>query len=227
MDQVGNLHPNQLVPLLQSIFPGVRANALIAITRLSASENSLTSEDLTTLCQLLFQEENQNVARLWCNLISQWVRQHQCVPPIVLDLLTEIPSRLSAQHLFEGGTARAMMDALKATAQSEAQSLDSAALSQVVRKLLLSIHIVQVRNSESEMIDLLSAMNRLDRQLLATLIHEDCPLLAGHGWVRNIFAVVKTVRRVEGQRSELLDKISAVDWCTPEIRSVILEVRGG
>jgi len=145
----------------------------------------------------------------------------------VLDLLTEIPSRLSAQHLFEGGTARAMMDALKATAQSEAQSLDSAALSQVVRKLLLSIHIVQVRNSESEMIDLLSAMNRLDRQLLATLIHEDCPLLAGHGWVRNIFAVVKTVRRVEGQRSELLDKISAVDWCTPEIRSVILEVRGG
>jgi len=103
LDQVGNLHPNQLVPLLQSIFPGVRANALIAITRLSASENSLTSEDLTTLCQLLFQEENQNVARLWCNLISQWVRQHQCVPPIVLDLLTEIPSRLSAQHLFEGG----------------------------------------------------------------------------------------------------------------------------
>ena len=227
LDQVGNLHPNQLVPLLQSIFPGVRANALSAIAHLSTSENSLTHDDLTTLCQLLFQEENQNVARLWCNLISQWVRQHQCVPPIVLALLTEIPSRLSAQHLFEGGTARAMMDALKAIAQSEAQSLDSAALSQVIRKLLLSIHIVQVRNSESEMIDLLSAMNRLDRQLLATLIHEDCPLLAGHGWVRNIFAVVKTVRRVEGQRSELLDKILAVDWCTPEIRSVILEVRGG
>ena len=141
--------------------------------------------------------------------------------------LTEIPSRLSAQHLFEGDTARAMMDALKAIAQSETQSLDSAALSQVVRKLLLSIHIVQVRNSESEIIDLLSAMNRLDRQLLATLIHKDCPLLAGHGWVRNIFAVVKTVRRVEGQRSELLDEILAVDWGTLKIRSVILEVRGG
>jgi len=212
---------------LQSIFPGVRANALSEIAHLSTSENSLTHDDLTTLCQLLFQEENQNVARLWCNLISQWVRQHQCVPPIVLDLLTEIPSRLSAQHLFEGGTARAMMDALKAIAQSEAQSLDSAALSQVVRKLLLSIHIVQVRNSESEMIDLLSAMNRLDRQLLSILIHEDCPLLARHGWVRNIFAVVKTIRRVEGQRSELLNNILAADWCTPEIRSVILEVRGG
>ena len=119
------------------------------------------------------------------------------------------------------------MDALKAIAQSETQSLDSAALSQVVRKLLLSIHIVQVRNNESEMIDLLSAMNRLDRQLLATLTYEDCPLLARHGWVRNIFAVVKTVRRVEGQRSKLFDEILAVNWGTLEIKSVILEVREG
>jgi hypothetical protein len=227
LDQVGPLHPCQLFPLLQSIFPGVRAHALTAIARLSEQDATLTPEALTTLYQHLRHEENQTVVRLLCNLTAQWVRHYHQVPPIALEILIEIPSRLSKQHLFEGGTARAMMDALKAIAQSEDPALDAEVLCQVVRKLLLAIHIIRVRNSESEMIDLLSAMNRIDQQFLATIIHTDCPALARQGWVRNIFAVVKTVRRVEGPLSKLLDEILNLDWCTPDIRSVILEIRGG
>ncbi|MGA7932819.1 MAG: hypothetical protein WCA35_04505, partial [Kovacikia sp.] len=229
LDQVGglNLEPLQLFPLMQSIFPGVRANALIALTNLAKQNRLLKPEEITHLCQLLSQEDNQTVARHLCVLTMIWVRQQQQVPPGIVAALDGIPARLLKQNLFEGGTARAMMDALKAIAQSEDKTFDPSELGRVVRELLTSIPIVQVRNSEAELIDLLSAMNRLDLELLSTIVNQDCPLLAQRGWLRNISAVVKTIQKVDTPRSPLLDTILELDWCTSELRSIILEVRGG
>lgn len=148
------------------------------------------------------------------------------MPPNVLEVLAGIPTRLAKQNLFEGGTARALMDALKAIAQSETSTLDTTLAGQVIRVLLNSINIIQIRNSESEMIDLLSAMNRLDRQFLRVVVQEDCSLLAHKGWVRNISAVMKTIQRVENRHSTLFNQVLVADWCTPDVRSIILEVRG-
>ncbi len=225
--QVWDAQPQQLLPLLQSIFPGVRAHALTAIGQRLDREPPLTPELLTQICQVLQTEANQTVIRLLCNLIAQWVKQYQCVLPILLPCLIELPPRLLKSQLFEGGVARALLDALKAIAQSADQSGDAVVLGQAVRLLLGAIHMIQVRNSESELIDLLSAMQRRDRQFLATVIHVDCPSLAQQGWTRNIFAVIKTICRIEGHRSPLLDEILTLDWCNAEISSVILAVRGG
>ena len=229
LDQLSGarLEPVQLLPLLQSPFPGVQANALTALTRLTQQKRLLVPEALSHLCQLLAATANQTVARQFCTLISIWVRQQQQVPAGVLAVLAAIPPTLSKRQLFEGGTARAMMDALKAIAQAECTDRATDELGQLVRLLLTAISMIQVRNSEAELIDLLSAMHRLDPQFLGTVVQADCPLLAQKGWERNIAAVMKTIRRVESQHSALLDQTLTATWCTPAIRGVILEARSG
>jgi hypothetical protein len=227
LDQLSSaqLEPLMFLPLLQSIFPGVQVNALIALTRLSHQKRLLEPSALTHLCLLLAATENQTVARHLFALLAIWVRQQQQVPSGVLEVLAAIPPTLSKQHLFDGGTARAMMDALKAIAQSESYTIAIDTLGRLVRALLTTISMIQIRNSESEMIDLLSAMHRLDHQFLAALVQEDCAFLAQQGWERNIASIMKTIRRVESQHSALLDQVLAAAWCTSGIRSVVLEVR--
>lgn len=99
----------------------------------------------------------------------------------ILDALASISSRLLSQNLFEGGTARTLMDALKAIAQSESLTVERTVLAELVQQLLTSIHLIQVRNSESEMIDLLCALNRLHPPSLNQLILQSCPLLVQQG----------------------------------------------
>jgi hypothetical protein len=159
-------------------------------------------------------------------LVTVWVRKHQQLPSDVFAALAPIPKRLLARNLFEGGTARSLMDALKAIAQSEAPEIEPTAFSHLVQELLVSIHLTQVRNGESELIDLFCAVNRFHSSFLAELVEQSCPILVQKGWDRNVTAVVKTVNRVEGRRSPLLDQITNSDWCTESIKSRILEVRG-
>jgi len=229
LDQISDdlLSLAQLFPLLRSRFPGVRANALRAsITQVTQNSNTLTLEELNQICQILLQEENQMVTRLLCDLIAIWVRRKQQVPSKAIEAILGIPERLLKQHLFDGGTARSMMDALKAIAQSESKAVELTQLEEAIRNLLTLIDIKRIRNSESEMIDLLSAIHRLDHNFLQTFVHENCLLLAEKGWNQNISAILKTIRRVESQSSPLFDMIRESNWFTPEIRSIILEIKG-
>jgi hypothetical protein len=107
------------------------------------------------------------------------VRQHQSV------VLRRGSSSLrflspSAQHLFEGGCP--CHDGCFVDCSIRGSPLDSAALGAkwVVKApaRFTSFKLGEIVNQE--MIDLLSSMNRLDRQLLATLIHEYRPT----SWVR-------------------------------------------
>jgi hypothetical protein len=227
LDQICSwLQPDQVLELLRSPFPGVRVHVLTALINLSRQSKAIASHHLTLICRSLLEADDQAVARLLCNLITVWVRQHQQLPPDVFAALLLIPIRLLERNLFEGGIARALMDALKAIAQSEAPEIDPVALSGLVQQLLVSINLIQVRNSESEMIDLLCAVNRLHPPFLANLVEQSCPTLVQKGWNRNINAVVKTLSTVEGRRSPLLDQILASAWCTAAVRNMILEVRG-
>lgn len=228
LDQVGGalLTTSQLVLLLRSSFPGVRANALNSIINLVTQHSkNLTNEELKYISEITTQEENQTVNRLICDLIAIWVRQERYAPDGIIAVLAGIPERLLAQNLFDGGTARSMMDALKAIAQSEDDTVELMQLKQAVKNLLTSINIKQIRNSESELIDLLSAIHRLDHNFLPTLVHENCSLLAEKGWIQNIGAILKTIRRVENRYSPLFDVIQESDWCVSEIRSIILEIK--
>jgi hypothetical protein len=161
-----------------------------------------------------------------CNLVAVWVREHQQLPSDVFAALVQIPKRLLARNLFEGGTARALMDALKAIAQSEAPEIDVVTLSQLVQQLLVSINLVRVRNSESEMIDLLCAVNRLYSSFLSEIITQSCPILVRQGWDRNVSAVIKALSKVEGRQSPLFHQMASSDWCTESVKNMILEVRG-
>lgn len=223
----------QMLPLLKSRFPGVRSSGLSVIkvmnykfSSVDDSVRSVNSLALTNICTILMQEDNQVVARVLCELVSAWVRKHQQVPSLISEAICGITPRLVARNSFDGGIARVMISALKAIAQTEATNLDPQFLSRGTRDLLLSINIIKVQNSEAEMIDLLSAVCRLNQFFLAEIVLEDCPILSQQQWLRNVYAVIKTIRRVEGQGSTLLDEILSSDWCTAEIRSIILEVRG-
>jgi hypothetical protein len=174
----------------------------------------------------LSREADQAVSRLLCNLVTSWVKRHRQLPPSVFAAIAPIPDRLLAKNLFEGGTARALMDSLKAIAQSEALTIDILALSDLVLQLLTAINLAQVRNSESEMIDLLCAINRLSPSFMATVIYQGCPILVEQGWLRNVSAVVKAAATIEGGRSPLLDRLQQLDCCTPPVDSMILAVRG-
>ncbi len=220
-----NLFPEQLLPLLQSDFPGVRANAINSLIAL-VTQPTFTASNLGAICQILSEEDNQNVARLLCKLVAVWVRHHSQPPVDILDALTPIPARLLSQNLFEGGTARALIDALKAIAQSEPPTVKGKDLAELVQQLLISIHLIQVRNSESEMIDLLCALNRLHPPSLNQLISQSCPLLARQSWLCNISVLIKTIRQVEGAHSPLFEQIRTSDWCTPAIESLILQAKG-
>jgi hypothetical protein len=224
LDQIyPTLLPAQVFPFLQSIFPGVRANALNILIRRHAS---LVSTDLAQVAQTLVSENDQAVCRFLCNLVTQWVKQHQQLPPNVLPSLATIPTKLLSRKLFEGGTARALMDALKAIAQSQAPTIDIQVLGDLVQQILTAINLSQVRNSESEMIDLLCALNRLSASFLTEVVEQTCPVLAQQGWERNISAVVKAIATIEGRQSPRLEQMRNCEWCTGAIEGMILEVRG-
>ena len=223
----------QILPLLISRFPAVRASGLSVIKQMNNQssetdpiDRTITPAILSEVCRVLSHEDNQVVARLLCELIAVWVRRTQQVPNRVAEAICGMTPRLIANNGFDGGIARSMIAALKAVSQTAALTLSSKLLSQETRNILSSINIIKVQNSESEMIDLMSAVHRLNQAFLPEVSRNECPKLVQRQWLRNIYAVVKTICRVEGQNSTLLDEILSSDWCTTEIRSIILEVRG-
>jgi hypothetical protein len=228
LDQLphGSLTVVQVLPLLQSRFAGVRVKALQAIAAITQPGALLTEADFVHICTVLQAEDNQAVVRPLCELVSRWVKAMRQVPPAVAGAIGTIPARLMAQGTFEGGTGRVVIDALKGIAQSEDSRLDPLQVSHWLRDLLRAIDLIKIPHGEMEMIDLLSAGDRHDPQLLPTLVREDCPELATRRWFRNLYAVIRAIRRVEGPTSELLDQILSSPWCVSEVRGIILEVRG-
>ena len=210
LDRISNgaIKPNDLMPLLSSLFPGVRSNALEALIRLCNHDAAAVSASaLTSIGQQLAEDDNSTVVRLLCTLIKTWVRQHAALPDGVLRAIATVPERMTAVQQFDGGTARAFLDALKAIAQAEPEHLDVGLLSKLARQFLLSIPFTKVRNGEAEMIDLCCAMNRLEPMFLAIVVQQDVSPLADKNWVSNLAAVIKSIDRTEGRTSPLFDQI--------------------
>ncbi|MEA5464991.1 hypothetical protein [Leptothoe sp. PORK10 BA2] len=100
-------------------------------------------------------------------------------------------------------------------------------LTQLLYQLLLGINIIQIDNSEAEMIQIIAAIQRLNPCFLPDAIATVCPQLIHQGWERNVAAIVRAIDNIEGRGSDLLDGILQKDWCTAHIESVVLEVKSG
>ena len=221
--QVSGLLPTQILFLLESPFAGVRVNGLVVLAQLDRAESSLDALIVSRCCQLLATECDQAVARHLCDVLAPWVKREQQVPEAVLQALVTLPGRLAKQDLFDGGTARSLMATLKVIAQSE--SADVVLLGQAVHQLVTSIHIVQINNGESELLDVLTAMQRLDATFLSCCLERDGAALVACGWERNVAAILKAVQRVDGSMSDLFDRVQASDWCTEMLLSLIVGIR--
>jgi hypothetical protein len=210
LDRISNgaIQLADLMLLLSSIVPGVRSNALEALIRLGNQDTAAISASiLTAISQQLAEDNNSTVVRLLCTLIKHWVRQHAVFPDGVLTAIATAPERMLAVNQFDGGTARAFLDALKAIAQAEPEHLDIGLFSNLSRQFLVSIPFTKVRNGEAEMIDLCCAMNRLEPRFLAILVQQEVPELADKHWVSNLAAIIKSIDRTEGRTSPLFDQI--------------------
>ena len=99
------------------------------------------------------------------------------------------------------------------------------------RALLKAIDMIGVENSQSELIDLFSAVDRLDKinkNFLPLVVNEDCPELAERKWERNLSAIAYAINRVEGEGSPLLNQILVLarNFSLLEVEKVILEIKG-
>ncbi len=225
-DGVVGLTLPPLLALLNSRFAGVQAQGASAIARPSQGGKTLSRSQVTELAQHLAKSKNQAVVRPLCQLITTWVRHHQQVPEGFIEIVGTIPQRLQPQGTWDGGVAKVMIAAFKAMAQSQSPGLDSQALGQKIRQLLMAIDLIAVPHGEAEMIDVLSALDRLDRGVLGHIVEYDCPLLSERGWLRNLSTVIRTLRRVENSESDWFDQILQASWCTAEVASVVLEAKG-
>ena len=220
------LTTEQLIPLLRSQFPGIRANVLTTLQVIDGIGPSLEKKVMTAICAALNQEDNQAPARLLCELIRGWVRRERSVASGMDRALDGMSDRLRASGTFDGGLARVLIAALKAIAQMESPNADVMILMRETRSVLVGINLVQVENGESEMIDLICAVNRLEHSFLGTIVQQVIPILVSQKLFRNVSAILKTVQRVEGQDSPLLDEVLAREGHIVRVCDIILGLRG-
>jgi len=127
---------------------------------------------------------------------------------------------------LEGGMARSLITALKRMARLRDRSMDEAPLCDLVRLLLTSLNIIQIKNGESEVLDLLCGVYRLQPNFLAIMLAQEGAHLLERGWLYNLSALIKAVGKVEGARSPLLDEVLQWYGDHPEVQSLVLGVRG-
>ncbi|MEO0376144.1 MAG: hypothetical protein AAF329_16290 [Cyanobacteria bacterium P01_A01_bin.17] len=219
------LSTERLLPLVKSSFVGVKVNVLTAIATRSAHQ-PIAAAALTEVAIALAAETNPTVGRLYCDLMAEWVHQQQRVLPPVLNTLTAIVQRLVLADAFEGGMGRSLVVALKRMARSRDRTLDVDQLCELVRLLLTHLHLIQIKNGESEVIDVLCAVYRLRPDFLATVLEQAGTELLQRAWFYNLSALIKAIGKVEGAQSPLLDQVLQWYGDTPEIRSLVLGVRG-
>lgn len=115
---------------------------------------------------------------------------------------------------------------LKVIAQTEAKTINWLMLGQQSRDLLCGIDLASIPLGEAEMIDLLSAIARRDPAFLRAIVTADGTELMRSGYQRNVSAVIKAVRRVEGPTSVLLDQVLGCEWCDRALEGIILKAKG-
>jgi hypothetical protein len=209
-----------ILSLARSRIVGVRNNCLEALVSMVDSGSVIDSQVIADAYAVFEKETQEPVLQNLCRLTTKWVRADKQAPPVVSLAFEKFALRLLGNGVVGSGTVRALIITLKVIIQSEDATLPSQ-MNELARTLLLSTNLEKVRDGESETVDLLSAVARRDRNFLPSIV-ADCATLP---W-RNSRAIASAIKRVEGHGSHLLDDMFAADWCSPKVKSFILELRG-
>lgn len=210
----------ELLPLANSTYPGVRLNYLSTVKNEISQWNLIIDEsELTEICAKFNNETEPQVIQQLCELVAIWVDLNKSVPGKVAQIIGDIPSRLFAQGLLEGGVVGAAIDTLNVIAQLSNPNLSSLIVN-VTRQLLHQIDLKKVQ--ESKVVDLLGSVARIDSNFLPYIVNEDCASLPA----RNQRIVALAVRRVEGIDSPLLKWFLINHNSQAEVKNLILEWQG-
>ncbi len=208
-----------LVSLLLSPFPGVKASGITGLVRLVRLKGSLSEATLSDAAAALRGCDTSVVIGPYCNLVTEWMRSTGYVPMSVLQLIADIPEQ-SGSSTLDSGIARPVLLALKVAAQTEDAAL-APHLSGWAIRFFRWFDMQRIGDGEAELIDLLAACRRQDADFFGRLIQ------AGEGVpVRNLRAAATAIRRVEGPGSRHLNRLADQPWCPPSVRGLILEWRG-
>jgi hypothetical protein len=220
VEKIEGLDAQSILPLSTSRVVGVRLNWLEALMRMINRDFRFEGQDVVDAFAALKHETQEPVLQNMCNLTARWVRVSKHVPLAVGVAFENFAIRLLTCDIAGVGTMRALIITLKVIAQSEDSRLPPQ-ISDVARILLQSVDLQKIDDGESETVDLLSAVARRDQAFLPA-VFEDCSRLP----LRNVRAVASAIKRVEGSASFLLNRMLLSDWCAPEVRNFILELRG-
>jgi len=209
-----------LLPLSGSRVVGVRLNWLKGLARMIERGSRLGEQDIIDACDALAGETSEPVLQGICDIIINWVRARGRATEAIGVAFGRLAVRSLEERLAGVGTLRTIIRALKVLAQSEEPGLRRR-LGAWTRAVLRQTDLQRIKDGEAEMIDLLSAVARVDPTFLPETL-DDCRQLP----LRNVRAVVSAIKRVEGPGSHLLDRMLASQWCSPAVKSLILDIRG-
>ncbi|MDX2043790.1 MAG: tetratricopeptide repeat protein [Acidobacteriota bacterium] len=219
-DASNTINAQELLPLMQSIFPGVRVGCLQANLKLVLDPLRLTEQDLDLLASAIQSETVPAVVRDYCRLLKAFASTRSHVPAVAVEELCKQALRISATTATDDvNTVRDMLIALHAVAQNAEEQIRGAIIN-ATHAIFLSTDLQKVIDGESEAMNLLTATSRWQVGFLSDLVAE-CASLP----FRNIRALALTIQRVDGRESLLLDRLAEVS-CSPEIESLLTRLRG-
>ena len=213
---------NDLLPLLNSGIVKARVKSLELISRIQPRPSD---EQLSKICCILTKEDNQQVVIRLCNLVKQWVNHRKYVPPNVTQVILDIPSRLSKNNQLDGGVLEVLVPTFTAISQRKNENIDIVQLVDRVRVLLNTIDIGR-GESRKNVVSLLLAVDRLDKDFLSSLVDNECPELAEKGWEENLCAVTEAIQCAT--YSSLLEGILNLSrrYALSKVEGIVLRPKG-
>jgi len=223
-DRILQLQLIDILPLLASQFLGNQERALTWIA-IRNRNHPLTLQNWNSIAQVLKKPDNPAIARLLCELSASWIQTHQQIPLSLVQVIGRALESMVRNQSFDGAPAKPMIQVLKAIAQVEDPATSVEQLFHWVQLVLTHVNLISIPRSEAEMVDLLSALVRCELATLSRLVVGVCPLLVVAQRWRNLSAVLRTVRRVEGVQSPHFDAIMEASWYNRQVEILLLEIR--
>ncbi len=210
-----------LLSLLRSPLPPVRERALDVLLVIQSSKaEQISAEDLGLLAEVARHDTNPAVVERFCKLLQEEIRRRQEISRDIVEVTVDLAKGLKGKRKLGNRVGRSLLRVYKLIAQRENTAFMEL-LETGTRTILGAIDINFVTRGEVEVINLICALARVDRDVLLRLVER-----ASVFEPRNVRPLAIAIHRIEGRTSLLLDQILAAEWCPPETRSLILELQG-
>lgn len=216
-------HPSisELLPLLDSLVPRVRESFFdVALSIQEHKAEEISIETLRRLAKTAGQDSSPAVVQRFCKLLQEEIRRGAELPLEVVEAVTALSEDLKGERGLGNQVARALIRVYKLMAQREVPAWEPL-LERAMFRLLEQIDTNLLSQGETEAINLISALVRVDREVLDRLVEH-----GPHLKPRNVRPLAIAIRRTEGKASPLLARILAAPWCPPDTRKLILELQG-